>query len=155
LLANALGSRVDGLLEELWHAGGSDTLLTVGIPPLLAGAYAGIANVDPLVVDSSRAMGMSEPRVLFQVELPNSLPVLLSGLRAATLQVVATATIAAYVKLGGLGRYIFDGLARREYEVMVGGAVLAVVLALLTEAAFALLARVTVAQGVRHRATAR
>ncbi|GFJ86971.1 hypothetical protein Prum_006130 [Phytohabitans rumicis] len=68
---------------------------------------------------------------------------------------MSTATIAAYVGLGGLGRYIFDGLARREYEVMVGGAVLAVLLALLTEAAFALLAKATVAQGVRHRATAR
>ncbi len=74
-------------------------MLTVGIPPLLAGAYAGIANVDPNVVDASRAVGMTERQVL------------LTGLRSATLQVVATATIAAYVDLGGLGRYIFDGTA--------------------------------------------
>ncbi|MVU81956.1 ABC transporter permease subunit [Nocardia sp. ET3-3] len=105
-------------------------LLTVGMPPLLAGAYAGIANVDPTVVDASRAMGMSEPRVLFQVELPNSLPVLLSGLRAATLQVVATATIAAYVNLGGLGRYIFDGISLYRYDKVLVGAILVAALAL-------------------------
>ncbi|MTE17371.1 ABC transporter permease [Nocardia aurantiaca] len=105
-------------------------LLTVGIPPLLAGAYAGIANVDPIVVDASRAMGMSEPRVLFQVELPNALPVLLSGLRAATLQVVATATIAAYVNLGGLGRYIFDGISLYRYDKVLVGAILVAALAL-------------------------
>lgn len=105
-------------------------LLTVGIPPLLAGAYAGIANVDPIVVDASRAMGMSEPRVLLRVELPNALPVLLSGLRAATLQVVATATIAAYVNLGGLGRYIFDGISLYRYDKVLVGAILVAALAL-------------------------
>ncbi|MGW4242439.1 ABC transporter permease [Nocardia sp. NPDC004722] len=105
-------------------------LLTVGIPPLLAGTYAGIANVDPTVVDASRAMGMSERRVLLQVELPNSLPVLLSGLRAATLQVVATATIAAYVNLGGLGRYIFDGISLYRYDKVLVGAILVAALAL-------------------------
>lgn len=105
-------------------------LLTVGIPPLLAGTYAGIANVDPTVVDASRAMGMSESRVLFGVELPNALPVLLTGLRAATLQVVATATIAAYVNLGGLGRYIFDGISLYHYDKVLVGAILVAALAL-------------------------
>ncbi|MFE3101825.1 ABC transporter permease [Nocardia tengchongensis] len=108
-------------------------LLTVGIPPLLAGAYAGIANVDPIVVDASRAMGMSEPRVLLRVELPNALPVLLSGLRAATLQVVATATIAAYVNLGGLGRYIFDGISLYRYDKVLVGAILVAALALVLD----------------------
>ncbi|WP_405134937.1 ABC transporter permease [Nocardia sp. NBC_01388] len=105
-------------------------LLTVGIPPLLAGAYAGIATVDPAVVDASRAMGMTERQVLFRVELPNALPVLLTGLRAATLQVVATATIAAYVNLGGLGRYIFDGIGLYKYDRVLVGAILVAALAL-------------------------
>ncbi|MFC9996764.1 ABC transporter permease [Nocardia sp. NPDC127526] len=105
-------------------------LLTVGIPPLLAGAYAGIANVDPDVVDASRAMGMREYQVLLRVELPNALPILLTGLRAATLQVVATATIAAYVNLGGLGRYIFDGIGLYKYDRVLVGAILVAVLAL-------------------------
>ncbi|MFE6860001.1 ABC transporter permease [Nocardia sp. NPDC057668] len=112
-------------------------LLTVGIPPLLAGAYAGIANVDATVVDASRAMGMTERQVLFRVELPNALPVLLTGLRAATLQVVATATIAAYVNLGGLGRYIFDGIGLYRYDRVLVGAILVAALALILDALLA------------------
>ncbi len=112
-------------------------LITVGVPPLLAGAYAGIANVDPNVVDASRAMGMSEPRVLFRVEIPNAMPVLLTGLRGATLQVVATATIAAYVNLGGLGRYIFDGISLYKYDRVLVGALLVAVLALILDSLLA------------------
>ncbi|MCM6775824.1 ABC transporter permease [Nocardia sp. CDC159] len=112
-------------------------LITVGVPPLLAGAYAGIANVDPNVVDASRAMGMNERRVLFRVEVPNALPVLLTGLRGATLQVVATATIAAYVNLGGLGRYIFDGISLYKYDRVLVGALLVAVLALALDAILA------------------
>lgn len=113
-------------------------LLTVGVPPLLAGTYAGIANVDPQVVDASRAMGMTETQVLLRVELPNALPVALTGLRSATLQVVATATIAAYVNLGGLGRYIVDGIAGYKYDLVLVGAVLVAVLALVLDGVLAL-----------------
>ncbi|WP_280386216.1 ABC transporter permease [Nocardia wallacei] len=112
-------------------------LITVGIPPLLAGAYAGIANVHPDVVDASRAMGMTEGQVLFRVEVPNALPVLLTGLRSATLQVVATATIAAYVNLGGLGRYIFDGISLYKYDRVLVGALLVAALALALDAILA------------------
>lgn len=108
-------------------------LVTVGVPPLLAGAYAGIANVGADVVDASRAMGMTERQILFRVEVPNALPILLTGLRGATLQVVATATIAAYVNLGGLGRYIFDGLAVRDYARVLVGAILVALLAMLLD----------------------
>ncbi|WP_067688173.1 ABC transporter permease [Nocardia jejuensis] len=124
-------------------------LLTVGIPPLLAGTYAGIANVDPAVVDASRAMGMTERQVLLQVELPNALPVLLTGLRGATLQVVATATIAAYVNLGGLGRYIFDGIGLYRYDRVLVGAILVAALALALDGLLALLAW-AVAPGARR-----
>ena len=78
-------------------------LMLLGIPPLLAGTYAGIANVDRSVVDAARSMGMTESRVLLRVEVPNALPLILGGLRTATLQIVATATVAAYASLGGLG----------------------------------------------------
>ncbi|WP_067893288.1 ABC transporter permease [Nocardia vaccinii] len=113
-------------------------LVTVGIPPLLAGTYAGIANVDPTVVDASRAMGMTERQVLLRVETPNAMPVLLTGLRSATLQVVATATIAAYVNLGGLGRYIFDGISLYKYDRVLVGALLVAALALVLDALLAL-----------------
>ncbi|WP_330228703.1 ABC transporter permease [Nocardia sp. NBC_00508] len=108
-------------------------LVTVGVPPLLAGAYAGIANVPDDVVDASRAMGMTERQILFRVEVPNALPILLTGLRGATLQVVATATIAAYVNLGGLGRYIFDGISLYRYDRVLVGALLVAVLAMLLD----------------------
>lgn len=124
-------------------------LLTVGIPPLLAGAYAGVANVDPTVVDASRAMGMTETQILLRVELPNSLPILLSGLRAATLQVVATATIAAYVNLGGLGRYIFDGIGLYKYDRVLVGAILVAALALLLDGLLAFVVWAS-APGVRR-----
>lgn len=108
-------------------------LVTVGIPPLLAGAYAGIANVPADVVDASRAMGMTERQILFRVEVPNALPILLTGLRGATLQVIATATIAAFVNLGGLGRYIFDGIAVYRYDRVLVGALLVAVLAMVMD----------------------
>ncbi|MFC4125508.1 ABC transporter permease [Nocardia rhizosphaerae] len=112
-------------------------LITVGIPPLLAGAYAGIANVPADVVDASRAMGMTESQILFRVEVPNAMPVLLGGLRSATLQVVATATIAAYVNLGGLGRYIFDGIGLYRYDLVLVGGLLVAALALVLDALLA------------------
>lgn len=80
---------------------------------------------------------MKERQVLFRVELPNALPVILTGLRAATLQVVATATIAAYVNLGGLGRYIFDGIGLYKYDRVLVGAILVAALALALDAVLA------------------
>ncbi len=105
-------------------------LMLLGIPPLLAGTYAGIANVDPKVTDAARSMGMTERRVLMRVEVPNAMPLILGGLRTATLQVVATATIAAYASLGGLGRYLIDGIKVRQFYLALVGALLVTVLAL-------------------------
>ncbi|MGE5697473.1 MAG: ABC transporter permease, partial [Candidatus Sericytochromatia bacterium] len=113
-------------------------LMLLGIPPLLAGTYSGIANVDPAVVDAARAMGMTERRVLLGVELPNALPLVLGGLRTATLQIVATATVAAYASLGGLGRYLIDGIKVRQFYIAVVGALMVTALALLLDAVLAL-----------------
>lgn len=108
-------------------------LVLLGIPPLLAGTYAGVANVDRQVVDAAEAMGMTPLQVLVRVEVPNALPLILGGLRSAMLQVIATATVAAYVNLGGLGRYIFDGLALRSYDRVLVGALLVAALALVVD----------------------
>ena len=116
-------------------------LVLIAIPPILAGVYAGVANVDPEVVDAARAIGMKDSRIILQVELPLALPLILGGLRGAILQVVATATIAAYVNLGGLGRYIFDGLALYDYGQVLVGAVLVTGLALVLDGLLALAAR--------------
>ena len=112
-------------------------LTLLGVPPLLAGTYAGIANVDPNLVDAARSMGMTEARVLTRVEIPNALPLILGGLRTATLQIVATATVAAYASLGGLGRYLIDGIKVRQFEIALVGALLVTVLALLLDALLA------------------
>ncbi|QUR69316.1 ABC transporter permease [Mycobacterium spongiae] len=113
-------------------------LMLLGIPALLAGTYAGIANVDPLVVDAARAMGMTESQVLLRVELPNALPLLLGGLRSATLQVVATTTVAAYASLGGLGRYLIDGIKERQFHLALVGALMVAALALILDCLLAL-----------------
>lgn len=129
------------------------SLVVLAIPPLLAGTYAGVRNVDRSVVDAARGMGMRESGVLFRVELPNALPLILGGLRGATLQVIATATIAAYVALDGLGRYIIDGNAARDYTQMAGGAVVIAVLALAVEGILALVQRLVVSPGLRTTTT--
>lgn len=112
-------------------------LMLLGIPPLLAGTYAGIANVERAVVDAARSMGMTESRVLLRVEVPNALPLILGGLRTATLQIVATATVAAYASLGGLGRYLIDGIKVRQFYLALVGALMVTALALILDAALA------------------
>jgi osmoprotectant transport system permease protein len=124
-------------------------LAVLGIPPLLAGAYAGVRNVDRSVVDAARGVGMTESQVLVKVELPNALPLILGGLRAGALQVIATAAVAAYVSFGGLGRFLIDGLRTRDYPQMAAGAVLVAVLALTVEAILALVQRQVVSPGLR------
>ncbi|OKH64605.1 ABC transporter permease [Mycobacterium sp. SWH-M5] len=112
-------------------------LMLLGIPPLLAGTYAGIANVERTVVDAARSMGMTETRILLRVEVPNALPLILGGLRTSTLQIVATATVAAYASLGGLGRYLIDGIKIREFHIALVGALMVTALALILDAALA------------------
>ena len=125
-------------------------LVVLAVPPILVTTYEAVRTVDPSPVDAARGMGMSEARVLFRVEVPVALPLILSGLRTAAVQIISTATIAAYVGLGGLGRYIIDGLYQRDYEKVVGGAALVAGRArgprLLVWAA----ARATVSRGVRR-----
>jgi osmoprotectant transport system permease protein len=116
-------------------------LTVLAIPPLLAGAYAGLESVDRDTIDAARAQGMTEWQILTKVEIPLGLPIIVGGIRSATLQVVATATVAAYVGLGGLGRFIIDGQAVQDYPQMLSGAVLIVVLALILDAIFALAQR--------------
>ncbi|MFF5984237.1 ABC transporter permease [Streptomyces olindensis] len=126
-------------------------LVILAVPPILVTTYEAVRSVDPAPVDAARGMGMRESRILFQVELPVALPLILSGLRSAAIQIVSTATIAAYVSLGGLGRYIVDGLYQRDYEKVVGGATLVAVLALVTLALFWAAGRLAVSPGVRRR----
>ena len=126
-------------------------LVVLAIPPILAGTYAGIDEVDPAARDAARGMGMRGWQVLLRVEVPCALPLIFSGLRSALLQVVATATIAATVGLGGLGRFLIDGLAVRDYPQMASGAVLVAALALLIDLVVAVIQRLAVSRGVTGR----
>ncbi len=127
-------------------------LALLAIPPVLSGVYAGVEAVDPAARDAARGIGMTSSQVLWGVEVPNALPLVLSGIRAATLQVVATATVAAFIGLGGLGRFIIDGLAVRDYTQTAGGGLLVAVLALVVVALLALLQRLVVSPGLTGRA---
>ena len=120
----------------------------LAIPSVLAGAYSGLEQIDRRVIDAARAVGMTEWQILLRVEIPLGLPLLIGGLRAATLQVVATVTVAAYIGLGGLGLPIFAGLPLRRFDWMLGAALLIIVLALLLDGLFALLQHLVVPRGV-------
>lgn len=123
-------------------------LTVLAIPPILAGAYTGFEAVNRSTIDAARAMGMSELQIVLRVEIPLGLPLLLGGVRSATLQVIATATLAAYVANVGLGRYLFAGLRTADYAQMLGGSILVILLALVLEGLFALSQKFVVPQGV-------
>jgi osmoprotectant transport system permease protein len=127
-------------------------LVVLAIPPILVNACAGVAGVDPEVRDAARGVGMTTWQQVVRVEVPIAMPLILVGLRTAAIFVVATATIAAYVGLGGLGRFIIDGLASEEYGPVAGGALLVVVLAIIVLALFAGLSRLVVPAGLRKQA---
>jgi osmoprotectant transport system permease protein len=123
-------------------------LVVLAIPPVLSGVYAGVQQVDPAARDAARGMGMTGGQVLTQVEIPCALPLIFSGLRSAMLQIIATATIAAVVGLGGLGRFLIDGQATRDYAEMAGGALLVAGLALGVDFVFGLAQRLVVSPGL-------
>ncbi|MFG1810489.1 ABC transporter permease [Streptomyces sp. NPDC049040] len=124
-------------------------LVALAIPPVLVTTYEAMRSVDPAPVDAARGMGMGPAAVLFQVELPVALPLILSGLRSAAIQVVSTTAIAAIVSLGGLGRFVIDGLNQRNYQIVVGGATLTAALAVSMIGVFWLIGRLVVSPGVR------
>ena len=126
-------------------------LVILALPSVLAGAYTGIEAADRVAVDGARASGMSETQVLTRVEIPLGAPQLVGGLRSAGLQVIATATLAAYTGAGGLGRLMFLGLKTQDYTSMLVASFLVVVLALVSEAVFSLVQRAVAPAGTRHR----
>ena len=119
-------------------------LMVLALPPLLAGAYAGVESADPVTVDAARAVGMTEWQVVKNVEIPAALPVISGGVRSTILQVAATATLAAYTSDIGLGRFVFAGMKTNHFEEMIAGAILVMALTLVLNALFKVLQRVTV-----------
>lgn len=126
-------------------------LVVLAVPPILSSTYAGIRSVDRSAVDAAVGMGMRPLQVLLRAEVPMALPLIFGGLRSALLQVCATATVAAYVGLGGLGRLLVDGLSVNEYDRVFAGALLVAVLAIALDLASAGVERTVVSPGVRSR----
>lgn len=124
-------------------------LVILAIPAVLSGAYAGVRNAPADAVDAAEGMGMTPRQVLWQVQLPTALPLVLGGIRSAMLQVVATAAVAAYVGLGGLGRILLDGLKISDYAQMASAAIVIAVLAVLLDLALAGLTRLLVPRGLQ------
>ncbi|GEK78874.1 ABC transporter permease [Agrococcus baldri] len=126
-------------------------LLVLALPPVLAGAYAGVESVDRATVGAARAIGLTERQILMGVELPLAAPVIIGGLRSAALQVISTATLAAYISDTGLGRPIFSGLKTQQYDMMLGGSILVALLALLVELCFQLVQSAAARRAEPHR----
>ena len=127
------------------------TLFALAIPPIVTNSYIGVRSVDRDVREAAEGMGMRGRQVLWQVELPVAMPLIMAGIRTSAVQVVATATLAAFVGLGGLGRYLIDGLSQRDLAQVVGGAILVAVLSLLTELALGRVQTLVVSRGLAER----
>ena len=127
-------------------------LVVLAIPPILINAAEGVAGVDPDVRDAATGVGMTTWQQIVRVEAPIAVPLILVGLRTSAIFVVATATNAAYIGLGGLGRFIIDGLASDQYGPVAGGALLVVILAVLVLALFSGLTRLVTPAGLRQQA---
>ncbi|MGQ0615722.1 MAG: ABC transporter permease [Acidimicrobiia bacterium] len=155
-----LGTQMFGLLA-LPVIGSFTTfvaLVALAVPPLVTNAYTAVADVADEARDSARGMGMTDAEVLRRVELPMAVPLLMAGVRTASVQVVATATIAAFVGAGGLGRYIIDGRslptpAQQNTQIFVG-ALLVAALSLATEVVLGLAQRRLTPRGMRSELAA-
>lgn len=124
-------------------------MMLLAVPPILVATFASIQEVDRDLTESSRGMGMTEAQILTRVELPLASPVIVGGFRVAILQVIATATIGAYLAGGGLGRYIVDGIALRDNGMLFSGVLLVAGSAIGTDLLLSALQRRLTSRGVR------
>ncbi len=126
-------------------------LVALGIPPMVTNSYIGMGEVDADIREAARGMGMRERAVLFRVELPIALPFVMAGIRTSAVNVVATATLAALVGWGGLGRFIIDGFSQRDDAQKIAGGLLVAILSILVEVSLTGLQRLSVPKGLRMR----
>jgi len=124
-------------------------MVVLGVPPILVNTFTGIREVDRDLVDAARGQGMAEREILGSVELPLAVPVIVTGVRSAAVQIVATATLGAIFGFGGLGRYLVDGIAQFDSGQIFGGAILVAGLVIATDVVFAALQRALTPAGLR------
>ncbi len=126
-------------------------LALFAIPPLLTNTFAGIASVDDEVLDAAKGIGMGGFRILSRVELPLALPLIAAGIRTATVQVVATASLAALVGSGGLGRYVVDGYSLQDNTLIIAGAILTALIAVFADLILGFIERRITPKGLREQ----
>ena len=126
-------------------------LVILAIPPIVLNTVAGFDSVPGDVRDAARGMGLTGWQAIWQVEVPNALPLILAGVRSAANQVIATATVAGFVGLGTLGVFLFTGTRNQQYDVVAGASIGVIILVLTAELGFAVLQRAMVSAGVRAR----
>jgi len=124
-------------------------LVALGIPPIVTNSYIGMREVDADVREAARGMGMRERAILWRVELPIASALIMAGVRTSAVNIVATATLAALVAWGGLGRFIVDGLAQRDTVQLFSGALLVALLSIAVELSLTALQRITTPIGLR------
>ena len=124
-------------------------LTALAIPPMVTNSYVALREVDPDIREAARGMGYREPAQLLRVELPLAVPLIMAGIRTSAVQVVATATLAALIAGGGLGRFIIDGFAQLNYTMTIAGAILVALLALATDLSLSGVERLLVPRGIR------
>jgi osmoprotectant transport system permease protein len=139
----------EGILAPVHSVPAFIAMVALAVPPMLANSYVGVSSVDDDVREAARGMGMSGRQVLWRVELPIALPLVMAGVRTGVVAIVATATLAAYVDGGGLGSYITEGFAVRDNAKVFVGGLLVALLAIMLELALAGLQRLLVSRGLR------
>ena len=131
------------------------TLVLLAVPPIFTFTFTGVRQVDAATVEAARGMGLTEARILRDVQIPLALPLILNGIRLSSAAVIATAPLAAVVASGGLGRYVIDGFAVQDYAEVGAGVTIVVVLVLVNELVFAWLTRITTKGAHRPRSARR
>ena len=124
-------------------------LIVLGIPPILINTYTGIRGIDPATIDAAKGMGMTTWQIATKIQAPLVTPLVAAGIRTSAVQIVATATLAAFIGGGGYGDYIVDGITVFNYTELIVGAVSVAVLAILIEVFMSWLQRVLTPEGLK------
>jgi len=124
-------------------------LIVLGIPPILLNTYTGIRGVDPAIIDAAKGMGMTTWQIATRIQAPLVTPLVAAGIRTSAVQIVATATLAAFIGAGGYGDYIVDGINVFNYTELIVGAISVAILAMLIEVLLSWLQRVLTPEGLK------
>ncbi|MCB2360914.1 ABC transporter permease [Clostridium estertheticum] len=108
-------------------------LIILAIPPILINTYLGFKSISPSIIESAEGMGMGYRELLFKVQVPLAMPLIITGVRTSSVEVISSATLAAYIGAGGLGDFIFTGLSMNDYAMLLTGGISVAILSVIAE----------------------